>query len=230
MPFTTLPSIFPDESVLSQKISATQPKSLMTLCSWWERTHAKADPLPHICHEFTSPDKLLTGYMAPPRQYNFVGIASDMLDTNSAGDKDMVEAVEHAVDTTGRSIGLVGISLGVLFILFIIAFISCIKRRKTVQTDHVYPHPSIDRQVIVTLGTSRGTREEDIPPDYTQVVRMKEEEDQDLPSYMQAVEGHHSSAVEGIIDSKGEKEEISEYDKDNNHETVVKSMQDDVCM
>jgi len=231
MPLTTLPSIFPDKSVLSQKISETQPKSLMTLCSWWERTHAKADPLPHICHEFTSPDKLLTSYMAPPRQYNFVELASDMLDTsNSAGDNDMVEAVEHAVDTTGRSIGLVGISLGVLFILFIIAFISCIKRRKTVQTDHVYPHPSIDRQVIVTLGTSRGAREEDIPPDYSQVVTMKEEEDQDLPSYIQAVEGHHSSAFEGIIDSKGEKEEISEYDKDDNHETVVKSMQDDVCM
>jgi len=231
MPLTTLPSIFPDKSVLSHKISATQPKSLMTLCSWWERTHAKADPLPHICHEFTSPDKLLTSYMAPPRQYNFVELASDMLDTsNSAGDNDMVEAVEHAVDTTGRSIGLVGISLGVLFILFIIAFISCIKRRKTVQTDHVYPHPSIDRQVIVTLGTSRGAREEDIPPDYSQVVTMKEEEDQDLPSYIQAVEGHHSSAFEGIIDSKGEKEEISEYDKDDNHETLVKSMQDDVCM
>merc|ERR1712129_237024 len=90
---------------------------------------------------------------------------------------------------TGRRIGLVGISLGVLFILFTIAFISCMKRKKTVLTDHMYPHPSIDTQVRVTLGTARATREEDIPPAYSLVVTVKEDEDQDLPTYLEAVGG-----------------------------------------
>jgi len=81
MHFTTFPSILPDKSALSPKISLIQPQSLMSLCSWWERTHAKADPLPHICHEFTSPDMLLTSYMAPPMQYNFARLAADMLET-----------------------------------------------------------------------------------------------------------------------------------------------------
>jgi len=126
----------------------------------------------------------------------------------------MVEAVEHAVDGAGRSLGLVGISLGVLFILFTIAAISCMQRRKTVLTDLVYPHHNADTQVIITLGTGRVAREEDIPPDYSLVVRMKEEEDQDLPTYIQAEGGHLniSGAVERIDESTGGKEE--EYDED----------------
>jgi len=215
MHFTTLPSILLDKSSLSPEISAIEPHSLMSLCSWWERTHAKTVPLPHICHEFTSPDKLLTSYMAPPMQYNFARLAADMLETAHGAGDDMVEAVEHAVDGTGRSLGLVGISLGVLFILFTIAAISCMQRRKTVLTDLVYPHHSADRQVIITLGTGRGAREEDIPPDYSLVVRMKEEEeDQDLPTYIQAEGGHLniSGAVERIDESTGGKEE--EYDED----------------
>jgi len=204
MHFTTLPSILLDKSSLSPKISTIEPQSLMSLCSWWERTHAKTVPLPHICHEFTSPDKLLTSYMAPPMQYNFVRLAANMLET-AHSDGDMVE-VEHAVHGTGRRIGLVGISLGVLFILFTIAFISCMKRKKTVLTDHVYPHPSIDTQVRVTLGTGRATIEDDIPPAYSFVVRVKEEEDQDLPTYLQAI-------GEGI--DTEEKEEGSEYNRNS---------------
>jgi len=212
MHFTTLPSILLDKSSLSPKISTIEPQSLMSLCSWWERTHAKTVPLPHICHEFTSPDKLLTSYMAPPMQYNFVRLAANMLET-AHSDGDMVE-VEHAVHGTGRRIGLVGISLGVLFILFTIAFISCMKRKKTVLTDHVYPHPSVDTQVIVTLGPGRATREEDIPPAYSLVVRVKEEEDQDLPTYLQAVGG----GMESARDTE-EKEECSEYNRNcsDNH-------------
>jgi len=220
MHFTTLPSILLDKSSLSPEISAIEPQSLMSLCSWWERTHAKTVPLPHICHEFTSPDKLLTSYMAPPMQYNFARLAADMLET-AHSDGDMVE-VEHAVHDTGRSIGLVGISLGVLFILFTIAFISCMKRKKTVLTDHVHPHHSVDTQVRITLGTGRHTREEDIPPAYSLVVRVKEEEDQDLPTYLQAVGGHHdtSGEVEGDIESAGEKEEkeeVSEYNQSSSY-------------
>ena len=130
MHFTSLPSILPDDSTLSPNVPFVQPQSLSSLCSWWESTHAKDAPLPQICHEYTSPDKLLTGYVAPPMQYNFARVASGMILDN--GKRDIL-AVEHATHGAGRSIGLAGVGIGVLFILLIIAFISCMKRRKAVQ-------------------------------------------------------------------------------------------------
>ena len=46
--------------------------------------------------------------------------------------KDVVD-VEQSVHSVGRSIGLVGIGLGVLVMLLIIAFITCLRRRKIMQ-------------------------------------------------------------------------------------------------
>ena len=131
MPYTSAsPLLSKPSSSLSPVIPSVPPQSLSSLCSWWERTHSKAVPLPHICHEYTSPDKLLTGYVAPPMQYNFARVASGMLLDN--GKRDILP-VEHVTHGAGRSIGLAGVGIGVLFILLIIIFISCMRRRKTVQ-------------------------------------------------------------------------------------------------
>eukprot|EP00090_Calanus_glacialis_P014515 TRINITY_DN23318_c0_g1_i7.p1 TRINITY_DN23318_c0_g1~~TRINITY_DN23318_c0_g1_i7.p1 ORF type:complete len:191 (-),score=34.58 TRINITY_DN23318_c0_g1_i7:471-1043(-) len=189
MHFTSLPSILPDDSTLSPNVPFVQPQSLSSLCSWWESTHAKDGPLPQICHEYTSPDKLLTGYVAPPMQYNFARVASGMfLESSKQSLARDIIPVEHVAHGAARSIGLIGISLGVLFIIFIIAFISCIKRRKTVQTFVQDDHRSA--QVIFRLDEMSQRRKEDIPPDYNTVVKMREEDDEDLPSYTQAVEGY----------------------------------------
>ena len=131
MPYTTASPLLSNPSpLLSPVIPTVPPQSLSSLCSWWESTHAKDVPLPHICHEYTSPDKLLNGYVAPPMQYNFARVASGMILDN--GKRDILP-VEHATHGAGRSIGLAGVGIGVLFILLIIAFISCMRRRKTVQ-------------------------------------------------------------------------------------------------
>ena len=63
-------------------------------------------------------------------QYNFARVASGMILDN--GKRDILP-VEHAAHGAGRSIGLAGVGIGVLFILLIIALISCMRRRKTVQ-------------------------------------------------------------------------------------------------
>jgi len=194
MHFTSLAPILTVESTPSPNVPTVQPQSLGSLCSWWESTHAKDDPLPQICHEYTSPDKLLTGYVAPPMQYNFARVASGMFleSTNQRLDRDIVP-VEHIAHGAARSIGLIGISLGVLFIIFIIAFISCMKRRKTVQNFEQEEHRSA--QGFIRLDQESHIRKGDIPPDYNTVVKMKEEEDEDLPSYKQAVEGQVFSVI-----------------------------------
>jgi len=177
MHVTTVPST----SIHTPKNPELHSESLVSLCKWWESTHAQSDPLPHLCHEYTSPDRLLSMPMAPPMQYNFARIASGMLATSKEVESDNMP-VEHALHGTGRSLGLVGISLGVLFMLLIIAAISCIRRRKT-----MLPDTSILSHTHTVLTVQTQASKEDRPPDYTMVLRMKEEEEENLPSYRQAV-------------------------------------------
>ena len=177
MHFTSLHSILPDNSTPSPNVPSVQPQSLSSLCFWWESTHAKDAPLPQICHEYTSPDKLLTGYVAPPMQYNFARVASGMFleSTKQNLARDIIP-VEHVAHGAARSIGLIGISLGVLFIIFIITFISCIKRRKTVQA--FVQDDLRNTQTVFNLDGMNQRRKEDTPPDYNTVVNIQEEEDE----------------------------------------------------
>jgi len=198
----------------SPLLSSIHPQSLSTLCSWWESTHSTL-PLPHMCHQYTSPDKLVTGYVAPPRQYNFARVASDMFQASNhdSVERDMMPvSVPHAAHGAGRTISLIGISLGVLFILFIITFITCIKRRKNMMT-HLH-RDSRNTQVVFTLETFNTDRRKDFPPDYNSVVRMREEEG--LPSYSQAVSGNFSVQVisESKVDTTGNI--VTNEESDNN--------------
>jgi len=168
----------------SPKNPAIRHQSLLSLCSWWESTHAKEDPLPHICYQFTSPQKLQTGLIAPPMEFNFAKVASDMFLDKGEGDdeadKDVVD-VEHSVHSVGRSIGLVGIGLGVVVMLLIIAFITCLRRRKIVQSFEEEFHRGA--QVVLSVTESR---RQDTPPAYNLVVRdiqEQEEVEEEPPSY-----------------------------------------------
>merc|ERR1719376_2020187 len=114
--------------------------------------------------------------------------------------------VEHALHGTARSLGLVGISVGVLFMLLIIAAISCIRRRKT-----MLPDTSI-------LSHTQASKE-DSPPDYTMVLRMKEEEEENLPSYRQAVARQHSDKEEA--ETKEHRLEIESIGEHQNSEGEV---------
>jgi len=211
MHVTTVPSASP---LHLHKNVELQSESLLSLCKWWESTHAKSDPLPHICHEYTSPDRLLSMPMAPPMQYNFARVASGMLST-SQGIKSDSMPIEHALHGTGRSLGLVGISVGVLFMLLIIASISCIRRRKT-----MLPDTSILSHTHTVLTVQTQASKEDSPPDYTMVLRMKEEEEENLPSYRQAVAKQHSDKEDAETkEHKVEIENIGEH-QDSEGEVV----------
>jgi len=211
MHVTTVPSASP---LHLHKNVELQSESLLSLCKWWESTHAKSDPLPHICHEYTSPDRLLSMPMAPPMQYNFARVASGMLST-SQGIKSDSMPIEHALHGTGRSLGLVGISVGVLFMLLIIASISCIRRRKT-----MLPDTSILSHTHTVLTVQTQASKEDSPPDYTMVLRMKEEEEENLPSYRQVVAKEHSHREDAETkEHRVELDSIGEH-QDNKGEVV----------
>merc|ERR1712004_691184 len=92
---------------------------------------------------------------------------------------------------TGRSISLIGILGGVLFILLIVAFITCIRRRKRyagsvrdAENDGDFLAHIQQLQQLRSSHQLLGARE--APPDYTTVCKQEEEES-GLPSYSQAV-------------------------------------------
>jgi len=168
-------------SSIIQKTSTTSPfpKYLSSLCFLWEKTHhtdLKNSHMPNICHEYTSPDKLLTGDVAPPRQYTFAEVVSDMLQGSS--DNRPISVLHDAQDV-GRNIGLVGIGLFLLALLMLVAIIACIKRRKNIQTE--LPQELRNTPIVLILERLNTSRSKDIPPDYSSVVQMKKQEEEDLP-------------------------------------------------
>merc|ERR1719376_1844070 len=122
--------------------------------------------------------------------------------------------VEYALHGTARSVGLVGISVGGLFMLLIIAAISCIRRRKT-----MLPDASILSHTHTVLTVQTQASKEDSPPDYTMVLRMKEEEEENLPSYRQAVAKQHS--VKEDTETKENRVEIESIGEHQNSEGEV---------
>ena len=71
------------------------------------------------------------------------------------------------------------------------------------------PQDLITTQVVFTLDTLNTSRRKDIPPDYRSVVQMKKQEEEDLPSYHQAV----AANTEGCVLDGGVVEAISELEK-----------------
>merc|ERR1712007_299229 len=100
-----------------------------------------------------------------------------------------------ALHGTARSLGLVGISVGVLFMLLIITAISCIRRRKTLLPD---------ASILSHTHT---------------VLRMKEEEEGNLPSYRQAVARQHNDKED--TETKEHKVEIESIGEHQDSEAEV---------
>jgi len=212
----------------STKTSSVRHQSLLSLCSWWDSTHPKEEPLPHICYQYTSPQRLNTGIIAPPMEFNFARVASDMLLDRGDGEheaaKDVVD-VEHSVHSVGRSIGLVGIGLGVLVMLLIIAFITCLRRRKVVQSFEEEFHRGA--QVVLSVTDSRRL---DTPPAYNLVVRdtlEQEEVEEEPPSYAYAL--GQETDVEKINSYVEELPPniVETYEIDTHHETDLDNQKSD---
>jgi len=189
----------------------SKENNLMSLCSWWAETHSEQKFLPHICHSYVSPEKLKTGALAPPMEYNFGGLASKMFNHQGGAkmiqDNVLVKTNQESLgDGAGRSIGLVGISLGVLFIILMVSIVSCMKRKKknveradspvdAANDDDLRNNNNNVQQNILTIEYEISQKRlKDIPPDYNSVARMKELENLELPSYSEAVERQQTAS------------------------------------
>eukprot|EP00090_Calanus_glacialis_P032349 TRINITY_DN5359_c0_g1_i4.p1 TRINITY_DN5359_c0_g1~~TRINITY_DN5359_c0_g1_i4.p1 ORF type:complete len:155 (-),score=48.03 TRINITY_DN5359_c0_g1_i4:26-490(-) len=139
--------------------SKSQAETLSSLCDWWMNT--KEEALPGICHWFIHPGGS-TDRLTHVRPMNISSLSSVGM-----------SVIEHPVHS---SISIIFILGGVLFILLIVAFITCITRRKTIER-------------------AKKSQKKDHPPDYVAVIKMKIKEDEELPSYSEAI----------LIESKMEK-------------------------
>jgi len=191
--------------------SSNRVETLSSLCQWWGDT--KQEPLPSICHQFVSPSDRLDGHWAvvPPQFYSH---GHNQLVRHPAPSHNLVSTPFG----TGRSISLIGILGGVLFILLIVAFITCIRRRKRwsgsvrdAESDGDLLAAHLHQlQQLRSSHQLLGARE--APPDYTTVCKQKEEEEEGgLPSYSQAVlqeRGPGSSRSSRVIQESGEEVEM----------------------
>jgi len=152
-----------------------------TFCRWLMSSKVKVGgPLSGICHWFTHPEKPL--YRS--RYHHGVTTSYDTLrhdDYDTGGGTVIPRSglVSHLHEST--SISIIMILATVLFILLITAFVTCIIRKKRRPQHH-----SVESQRIQAPMSNVVTRK-DKPPDYNSVIQMKEREDEELPSYSQAV-------------------------------------------
>merc|ERR1719471_1665602 len=103
---------------------------------------------------------------------------------------------------TGRSLSLMGVLGGVLFILLIIAFVTCIKHRKRLRDEegdglnldmissHIRQlHQARASRHLLSMLNSLPELPPAPPPDYDTVLKQTQKEEQDLPSYTEATSG-----------------------------------------
>jgi len=181
--------------------SSTVSPTLVRLCSLWPYIHNSPAPNPpDICQElpksyilnhkdlFRDSIQYHPGFI-PPRR-NIVTPGNKMIGIDSV----------HELTFTGRSFSLMGVLGGVLFILLVIAFITCIRHRKRVRTE-------ADGELDLDIISSRIRRIHQVrtghqllsvlgslpdsppapPPSYDTVQKLKEKEESDLPSYLEAI-------------------------------------------
>jgi len=167
-----------------------QSDTLGSLCEWWSTS--KKELLPGICHWFVDPQKTQQRFSARLNQDQKSDI--DLYLTSKNTTNDVVGLIDRSVPST-VNLSFIFIISGFLFFFLISLFIICITYRKRTQISNQDDY--VSREVSNQLDRIRsanilhmrlhGTKKKDLPPDYTTVVNMKIREDEDLPTYSEAV-------------------------------------------
>jgi len=117
----------------------------------------------------------MTGNVAPPMEYNFANAAATILENRG---RKVVEN-EH---TVGRNIGLAGIGLAILFILVIVAIVTCFRRRK------VLPIRQDIEEGQISMENACYAAPQDSPPEYGEVVDIYHISNDAPPNYADVME------------------------------------------
>merc|ERR1711892_484825 len=170
---------------LTMESSTSNPKdqaeTVSSMCEWWMTT--KEEALPGICHWLIHPEKKVFNINKSNSKSHFTpfGHLSNM----------DLSAVEHSSHSS-TSVSLLLILGGVFLILLIAAFITCIKRKKEMQSGNegALMNARISNHlrrmnapnIISILEDSFPAEHKDTPPDYDMAVKIKEKEEVELPS------------------------------------------------
>merc|ERR1711892_1144847 len=157
----------------------TQAETLSSLCDWWMTT--KEEALPGICHWFLHPQNNQPRFSLSFQQ-NQSESNSSFSPIGYSGNVNMLD-MDHPIHSTA-SISLILILGSVLLILLITAFITFITRKKMIQNpneDEFFINQRVSEHIQLRMRTR--SQKKDLPPNYVSAIKMKEEEDEDLPSY-----------------------------------------------
>jgi len=157
----------------------TPGPTLSSLCNWWMTT--KEEALPGICQWFIHPEKNMQR-VSISFTHNQLANSSRFSPISYSDKVGVIDMAPPVHSTT--SIGLILILASVFFILLVTAFITCIIRRKRVQQQSDEEMRS--QRVSDHIQRIRGQKK-DPPPNYVAVLKMKKEEEDDLPSYNEAL-------------------------------------------
>jgi len=184
-----------------------------TFCKWLMSSKVEVGgPLSGICHWFTSPERSTerrnSRYNILTHRHDLSRHEFDIMSSSTGPQRtsSTYSSLSHINEST--SISIIMILATVLFILIITAFVTCIIRKKR-RPQH---QPGARSPAAVPM--SGVLVRKDKPPDYNSVIMMKEREDEELPSYCQAV----SSVPEVISESRTESD-----DNDNDSDIKTKA-------
>lgn len=176
---------------------STVSPTLVRLCNLWPYIHSKPVPnLPEICQRV--PTTLFIDHRDIFQDSSEYRVGPFKNGVTGPGER--VVGINQELTFSGRSFSLMGVLGGVLFILLVIAFITCIRHRKRVRTE---ADGELDLDVISSrirrihqaraghhllsvLGSLPETPPAP-PPDYDTVLKQREKEELDLPSYLEAI-------------------------------------------
>jgi len=194
-----------------------------TFCKWLMSSKVKVGgPLSGICHWFTSPERNTERRNS---QYNILTHRHDLsrhefdIMSSSGPQRTSTYSSSHINEST--SISIIMILATVLFILLITAFVTCIIRKKR------RPQHQPSQRSTAAAPMSGVVVRKDKPPDYNSVIIMKEREDEELPTYIQAV----SSVAEviGSDEAHGDPSERTESDDNDNDSDIKTKAATDAC-
>merc|ERR1711976_683056 len=106
--------------------------------------------------------------------------------------------------------------MGVLFTLLITAFVTCIIKKKRRPLQRASGSTSVPSSPLSSLSPmSSLVIKKDKPPDYNSVIKLKEREDQELPTYSEAVS-----------DNTGDINETEDVTDDTKHDKISDDKKD----
>lgn len=201
---TTTKSTTSSPLQIHSSYSTTVSPTLLRLCHLWPFIHtAPAPRLPDVCNNLPTflIDHRNDVFRNSPFHYGHGQGGSSSRNGAGTGERGVgVHPLQDELTFSGRSFSLMGVLGGVLFILLVIAFITCIRHRKRVRTE---ADGELDLDVIssrirrihqaraghhlLSVLSSMPEIPHAPPPDYASVLKQREKEESDLPSYLEAI-------------------------------------------